>query len=56
MTLHVYPLDDWIEHQVDCEASECTCPCEPSIEFFDPETGEACSEPLVIHHAVDGRE
>lgn len=56
MTTHVYPLDDWIDHKIDVPASECDCPCEPRIEYFDPETGEAYSEPLVIHNAIDQRE
>lgn len=56
MTIHVYPVNDWIEHQVDDPASECECPCEPRIDYFDPETGEMYGEPIVVHNAIDQRE
>ena len=56
MTVHVYPIEDWIEHDIDSPASECRCPCDPRIEWLDDETGEPLSEPTVIHNAVDGRE
>lgn len=56
MTVHVYPINDWIEHQIDVEASECTCLCEPRIEYVDPETGEPYLEALVVHNAIDQRE
>ena len=49
MTIHVYPPDDWIEHKIDCDASECECPCEPEIDW------SGC-RPLVIHNAIDQRE
>ncbi len=47
--MHVYPINDWIEHKIEGEP----CPCEPAILFSDPETGEAYSEGLVIHNALD---
>lgn len=52
MTIHIYPADDWIEH--DTDSSECIC--EPTIEYVDKETGIPFSEPLVIHNAIDQRE
>lgn len=55
MTVLVYPLNDWIEHDIESPASECECLCEPRIEWVDPETGEPYAQPLVIHNAVDGR-
>lgn len=56
MTVHVYPENDWIEHDVDSSASECQCLCEPTVKWLDEETGEPLARPLVIHNAVDGRE
>lgn len=56
MTVHVYPLNDWIEHKVDEDAGQYTCPCEPRIEYVDPDTGVPHEEPLVIHNALDWRE
>ena len=56
MTVHVYPINDWIEHDIDSPASECNCPCEPRIEWLDSETGEPLNEPIVIHNAIDQRE
>lgn len=55
MTVHVYPIGDWIEHHIDVPASECECPCEPWIEWLD-EAGEPLAMPVVIHNALDGRE
>lgn len=52
MAIHVYPLDDWFDH--DTESMDCLC--EPRVEFVDPETGEPHPEPLVIHNALDQRE
>lgn len=51
MTVHVLPIEDWIEHTEDT-----ACLCEPEVQFVDPETGEEYSEMLVIHNAIDGRE
>ena len=51
MTIHVEPASDLIEHLDD------GCPCGPSFEYFDPDTGGAYpSGPLVVHHSLDGRE
>ena len=44
MSLHVLPVNDWIDHE---EAT--TCLCEPRVEFVN-------GEMLVIHNALDGRE
>ena len=55
MTIHVYPINDWIDHDIDSPASECKCPCEPRIEWLD-ETGEHLPEPIVVHNAIDQRE
>jgi hypothetical protein len=32
------------------------CPCGPTVECVDPDSGVAHDEPLVIHHSLDGRE
>lgn len=56
MTIHVYPINDWIEHQIDSPASECTCPCEPRIVYVDTDTGLPLPQPIVIHNAIDQRE
>lgn len=56
MTMHVFPLNDWIDHDINSPASECECLCEPTIEYVDEETGIPLEVPLVIHNAVDGRE
>jgi hypothetical protein len=52
MTVHVYPLEDWIEHRTDQNATECDCPCEPEVEYVNPVTGEFYDEPLIIHNMV----
>lgn len=54
VTVHVHPVNDVVEHDVETEGDECLCG--PTIEFIDPETGEAHAEALVIHHSLDGRE
>jgi hypothetical protein len=41
--LHVYPLGDLREHQVDTDVADCWC-C--------PEEDEG----LILHHSADGRE
>lgn len=56
MTVHIYPRNDWIDHDVDGLAHECQCRCEPRIEYSDPKTGTPYCEPLVIHNAIDQRE
>jgi hypothetical protein len=55
VTIHVYPIEDWIEHQIDCEASECSCLCDFRVEYFDDD-GTTLPEPIVVHEAIDGRE
>lgn len=50
--IHVYPLNDEKAHELEGT----TCHCGPSVEWSDPETGEAYSEALVIHNAFDCRE
>jgi hypothetical protein len=53
VTIHVRPIADLIQHETDGP----DCICGPDVEFFDPETGETYADgPLVIHHALDGRE
>lgn len=39
---HVYPINDWIEHNTDSKL----CVCEPIISWSDL---------LVVHNALDGR-
>ena len=56
MTVHIYPLNDWIDHDINVPAHQCECRCEPRIDYVDPETGAPYSEPLVIHNAIDQRE
>lgn len=55
MTIHVYPIEDWIDHHIDCEPSECACPCGFRVEYLD-EDGTVLPEPIVVHEAIDGRE
>jgi hypothetical protein len=52
MTVHVYPLNDWIDHDIESDASDCNCVCDPSIRWSDEESGELFEEPLVIHNLV----
>jgi len=54
MSIHTYPLNDWIEHVTDDNGEACIC--EPRVEWFDEETGLPLGEPVVIHNAIDGRE
>jgi hypothetical protein len=49
---HVYPINDEKPHDL----KGTMCPCEPRVEWNDPETGEAYTEALVIHNAFDCRE
>ena len=56
MAIHVYPENDWIEHRIDQGVANCDCPCDPDIQFIDPDTGEDYDEPMIIHNALDGRE
>lgn len=50
--IHVYPINDEREHDLDGTM----CPCEPHVEWSDPETGEPYAQALVIHRAFDGRD
>lgn len=49
--LHLLPIRDEREHE-----ETTMCWCNPTVEFTDPDTGEAYSEGLVIHNAADCRE
>lgn len=49
---HVYPLNDEQEHTLEGTM----CKCNPTVEWVDPNTGEAYTEALVIHNSFDGRE
>jgi hypothetical protein len=46
MTIHSYPVNDLIEHELRCDA----CVCGPELEYVD---GGGL---LVKHHSLDGRE
>jgi hypothetical protein len=48
-SIHIYPTEDWIEHDVDGYH----CACGPRVEYYDDETGEHYPAPLVIHNAID---
>jgi hypothetical protein len=50
--IHVYPVNDEREHELDGTM----CPCNPKVEFADPVTREPYCEALVIHNAFDCRE
>lgn len=49
-TVHTYPLNDLIEHQLDGD----DCPCGPTIEPVPRDDGSYGW--LVVHHSLDGRE
>lgn len=50
---HVYPVSDWIDHKTD--GTE--CPCDPTTEYMDPETGLPYPDgPLVRHNRVGPKE
>lgn len=55
MTIHVYPLNDLIEHDIDSDAADCECPCNPRIDWIDEDTGLPLNEPVIVHNAIDGR-
>ena len=42
---HVYPADDWIEH----ETSGDGCVCIPDVKLHDGSW-------ILVHHSLDGRE
>ncbi len=53
MSVHVYPENDGIEH--DIESLDCLCG--PMVEFKDPADDQTYANgPLVVHHSLDGRE
>lgn len=53
MSVHVVPVNDWLDHTVD----DIDCACDPDVEWIDPESELPYPEgPLVIHKALDGRE
>lgn len=54
-TVHVYPINDWIDHDTECTAADCTCLCNPRIDYIDPDTGLPYEDPIVVHNAIDGR-
>lgn len=56
MAVHIYPINDWIEHDTSSEASDCQCLCDPEIIWIDEETQEFLASPIVIHNAIDQRE
>lgn len=47
--IHVYPVDDLIEHNTE---NGMECQCSPRLSI--PEPDEKC--PIIIHNALDGRE
>lgn len=54
MAIHVYPINDYIDHHTN-DGDYNSCPCDPRVEWFD-EDGTPFTEPLIIHNALDGRE
>lgn len=50
MTVHVYPVNDLIEHLTDGD----DCPCAPETEAVMLEDGS--NGWLISHHSLDGRE
>lgn len=49
--LHIFPQNDWIEHNTDNETS---CACDPDVFYIYPESGLPLEEPLVIHKSLSG--
>lgn len=54
MTVHLIPMDDWIDHRSDCSAEDCDCLCCPTRTFVD-DVGAPLSTSIVIHNPIDGR-
>lgn len=51
MPVHVFPVEDWIEHKTDGEP----CPCEPTEEWIDPKSGLPYADgPVVVHQRLSG--
>ena len=49
-TIHTYPVNDLLEHDVESD----DCPCLPNVEPVETEDGGV--NWLVVHNAWDGRE
>lgn len=49
-TVHVYPVNDLIEHDTESE----DCPCGPTPEAVPDQDGAMGW--LITHHSLDGRE
>lgn len=54
MAIHVYPLNDWLPHNIG--SPEADCHCQPRTEWIDEGTGLPLSEPIIVHNSFDGRE
>lgn len=52
MTVHVYPNNDWIEHDVEYSPNERECLCKPTIMYIDEDTGLPLNEPIIVHNMV----
>ena len=50
--MHVFPVDDLVEH--DTETSEPDCVCGPEVQPVVREDGSV--EWLLVHQALDGRQ
>lgn len=50
MTIHVFPLDDLVEHDTDSD----DCVCGPTVEAV--QRGDGTTGWITIHHSLDGRE
>ena len=48
-TVHTYPVNDLIEHEL--EGTD--CPCGPRVELVEGDDGDGW---LIAHHSLDGRE
>lgn len=52
MTVHIFPINDWIDH----DTESLNCRCKPDVQYINPTTGLPFDKPLVIHHALDQRD
>lgn len=50
--IHIYPVNDEQDHVLE----GVDCPCNPTVNWEDEETGEIYAEPICIHNAFDCRE
>lgn len=48
--MHVYPVDDLIEHELDGD----DCPCGPRTDPVKRDDGSVGW--VIVHHSLDGRE